>query len=155
LPPVHKPTHVAAVCRVSTGFLSSCAQATSLCTWQMGGTSLVSCGRLIIFVRTLLRVQQYALIYAVPSPASGLRRYWRVPLFAGNVVLENTRERKFAKGMYCDIDVGLYILRGETMLLIAEFVSSRGLVTALLVLSCCIVCVVFRTRRKTRLRTPL
>jgi hypothetical protein len=122
----------------------------------MGGTSLVSCGRLIIFVRTLLRVQQYALIYAVPSPASGLRRYWRVPLFAGNVVLENTRERKFAKGMYCDIDVGLYILRGETMLLIAEFVSSRGLVTALLVCALVLYCLCcFQDTEKDETANPL
>lgn len=42
---------------------------------------------------------------------------------SGNIVLEETRERKFGNGVYCDIPVGLYLLRGESIVMIGEFVS--------------------------------
>ena len=48
----------------------------------------------------------------------------------GNIVLENARERKFAPGLYCDIPVGLYLVRGESMMLIAEFVRIMLLLLA-------------------------
>lgn len=36
------------------------------------------------------------------------------------MVLENTRERHFADGKFCDIELGLYIVRGDTIVLIGE-----------------------------------
>ncbi len=41
----------------------------------------------------------------------------------GSLVLENTRERHFAKGKFCDIAMGVYLVRGENIAICGEVVS--------------------------------
>lgn len=38
----------------------------------------------------------------------------------GSLVLEKSKERHFAQGKYCDIDMGIYLIRGENIALIGE-----------------------------------
>lgn len=80
----------------------------------------------------ILRTFDHFCAWPLPAPPSPPGRIFKraspppspfSPCLAGNIVLENARERKFAPGIFCDIPVGLYILRGESMMLIAEFVS--------------------------------
>ena len=41
----------------------------------------------------------------------------------GNLVLQDTVERLFAKNLYADITRGLFLVRGENVLLLGEIVS--------------------------------
>ena len=43
----------------------------------------------------------------------------------GSVVLENAKERLTAQGKYADIDMGMYMIRGENIMLIGELVRGR------------------------------
>jgi U6 snRNA-associated Sm-like protein LSm1 len=38
----------------------------------------------------------------------------------GSLVLENSSERKFAGGKYCDVEQGVFLVRGENITLIGE-----------------------------------
>ena len=40
----------------------------------------------------------------------------------GSIVLENARERLTAQGKYADIDMGMYMIRGENIMLMGELV---------------------------------
>jgi U6 snRNA-associated Sm-like protein LSm1 len=40
-----------------------------------------------------------------------------------NIVMEETRERRFGKGVYSDVMLGLYLVRGENIVLLGEVVS--------------------------------
>ena len=42
---------------------------------------------------------------------------------AANMVLEHTLERHVAGGKYCDIPLGIYMVKGDTVVLTAELVS--------------------------------
>ena len=42
---------------------------------------------------------------------------------AANVVLERALERIIVGELYCDLPLGLYIIRGENVVLIGELVS--------------------------------
>jgi hypothetical protein len=48
---------------------------------------------------------------------------WSAGLFAANVVLEAAIERIIVGEVYCDIPLGLYVIRGENVVLIGEIVS--------------------------------
>jgi len=43
----------------------------------------------------------------------------------GSLVLENSSERKFAGGKYCDIEQGVFLVRGENITLIGEVDTKR------------------------------
>ena len=43
-----------------------------------------------------------------------------------SVVLERTRERHVAGGAYADVDMGLYLVRGESIALLGEVVRRGG-----------------------------
>jgi len=43
----------------------------------------------------------------------------------GSLVLENSSERKFAGGKYCDVEQGLFLVRGENITLIGEVDTKR------------------------------
>lgn len=45
---------------------------------------------------------------------------------AGNLVLQDTIERLFAGKLYADIPRGLFLVRGENVLLLGEIVSRRS-----------------------------
>lgn len=45
-----------------------------------------------------------------------------LPGFTANVVLEGACERVIVGNLYCDIPLGLYIIRGENVVLIGELV---------------------------------
>ena len=48
----------------------------------------------------------------------------------GSIVLENARERLTAQGKYADIDMGMYMIRGENIMLMGELVRhGQGLLT--------------------------
>ncbi|KAI5855915.1 hypothetical protein BZA05DRAFT_390041 [Tricharina praecox] len=51
----------------------------------------------------------------------GVLRAWD----QANLVIQNTTERIFAGGMYCDIPRGIYIVRGENVLLLGEIDLDR------------------------------
>jgi hypothetical protein len=42
--------------------------------------------------------------------------------FAANVVLEGACERVIVGDLYCDVPLGLYVIRGENVVLIGELV---------------------------------
>lgn len=44
------------------------------------------------------------------------------PVFLANAVLEGACERVIVGDLYCDIPLGLYIIRGENVVLIGELV---------------------------------
>lgn len=44
------------------------------------------------------------------------------PLCPANVVLEGACERVIVGDLYCDIPLGLYVIRGENVVLIGELV---------------------------------
>lgn len=43
----------------------------------------------------------------------------------GSLVLENSSERKFAGGKYCDVEQGVFLVRGENITLIGEIDTKR------------------------------
>jgi U6 snRNA-associated Sm-like protein LSm1 len=43
----------------------------------------------------------------------------------GSLVLENSSERKFAGGKYCDVEQGVFLVRGENITLIGEVDTKR------------------------------
>lgn len=43
----------------------------------------------------------------------------------GNLVLQDTIERLFAKNLYADIPRGLFLIRGENVVLLGEIVRDR------------------------------
>jgi hypothetical protein len=43
--------------------------------------------------------------------------------YAANMVLEHTLERHIAGGKYCDIPLGIYMVKGDTVVLTGELVS--------------------------------
>jgi U6 snRNA-associated Sm-like protein LSm1 len=43
----------------------------------------------------------------------------------GSLVLENSSERKFAGGKYCDVEQGVFLVRGENVTLIGEVDADR------------------------------
>jgi len=43
----------------------------------------------------------------------------------GNLVLQDTIERLFAQNLYADVDRGLFLVRGENVLLLGEIVRPR------------------------------
>lgn len=43
-------------------------------------------------------------------------------MFAANAVLEGSCERVIVGDLYCDIPLGLYVIRGENVVLIGEVV---------------------------------
>lgn len=43
-------------------------------------------------------------------------------LFTANVVLEGACERVIVGDLYCDVPLGLYVIRGENVVLIGELV---------------------------------
>lgn len=45
-------------------------------------------------------------------------------LVSGNIMLQNTVERLFARQLYADIERGLFLIRGENVMLLGEIVSS-------------------------------
>lgn len=91
--------------RSQSGCSSSCAMAA---TW------LASCEALINSVRVVLQ---------------RARRDADVPLpCAANFVLESSCERRYVRDMFGDIPLGLYIIRGENVVMLAELVRSMSLV---------------------------
>lgn len=42
----------------------------------------------------------------------------------GNLVLQDTIERLFCQNLYCDIERGMFLVRGENVLLLGEIVRS-------------------------------
>lgn len=44
-------------------------------------------------------------------------------MFSANVVLEGACERVIVGDLYCDIALGLYVIRGENVVLIGELVA--------------------------------
>lgn len=62
------------------------------------------------------------------SSLLSISRQWLTPdknfhlLFVANAVLESACERAIVGDLYCDIPLGLYIIRGENVVLIGELV---------------------------------
>lgn len=49
---------------------------------------------------------------------------------AGNLVLQDTIERLFVQNLYADIERGLFLVRGENVLLLGEIVGCRRTLSA-------------------------
>ena len=47
-------------------------------------------------------------------------------LFTANLVLQDTVERIFVKDLYADVHRGIFLVRGENVLLLGEIVSSKS-----------------------------
>lgn len=52
------------------------------------------------------------------------------PFVAGNLVLQDTIERLFVQNLYADIDRGLFLVRGENVLLLGEIVCAQHCLNA-------------------------
>lgn len=58
---------------------------------------------------------------------------WRV--HAANLVLQDTVERIYAGGLYADVPRGIFVVRGENVLLLGEVVSVRSQADRIMILN--------------------
>ena len=110
-----------------------------LCVWtfrwfesltSFGGTEklllVLRDGRKLIGV--LRSWDQYGMLHAhcLTSEQGKMWRKWRLILWAiANLVLQDTVERIYTRDVYADIRRGIYLVRGENVLMLGEIVRTQ------------------------------